>query len=304
MSEHVVHVGLLEDCFAFAQHLPVIPPDFAKVMGRQLAFARLGCITVAGDQFSFRLLEEIRPLWPKRDEIIEAKLAFVLGWISHRACDRQMKPIWNIAEMAPRGSDADPRISPTECSIYHEAELYNIYYKDDPKFRLAIFDDELKAYPCAELFDLDMARSYVESSLGVNMMDIQTFPPPPKGQRFIEDLCIRAQKFYVEISRYQGAIQNPDPGFVKAYVDDINWFCDGDMIIRAAMKLRGGGELSTEECLRAFETPASSHYGQALQLSLRYFIAAAEYIHDPTITQDVLKDRLDVGKLGRAGKPV
>ena len=301
MSEHIVHTGILEDSFAIAPYLPQIPADYEDVIKNHLGFARLGCITVSGDQFSFRLLEEWCPQWSKRDDCLKAKLAFVLGWISHRACDRQMKPIWNISEMMARGSDANPKLSPTECSVYHEAELYNLYYKDDPTFRLSIFPEELKACKGAELFDIDMAMEYAESSFGVNMMNIQTFSAKDEGQIFIENVCIRAQKFYVDVSRYTKDCGTPDPALRAEYVTDIDWYNKDDEIIKVANKLRDGGTSSPEECEAALKAIPSSHYAQALKKSLEYIVSAAEYFNDPDMSMDTLKDRLDIGKLGRKG---
>lgn len=301
MSEHIVHTGVLEDSFAIAPYLSRIPADFAQVMEKHLGFARLGCTTVAGDQFTFRLLEEFRSRWPDRDDVLEAKLAFVLGWVSHRACDRQMKPIWNIAEITGRGSDANPKISPTECSVYHEGALYNLYYKDDPTFRLAIFADRLAAFPGAELFDLKLAAAYVQSAFGMNLMNIQTFSTEDGGQTFFENVCIRAQKFYVDVARYAKAAGDPDPKLLKSYVTDIDWYDGDDAILRLAQKLRRGKTSSTEECEAALAAPASSHYGRAVQLSLRYILSAAAYFRDPAMTVDTLKDRLDIGKKGPNG---
>lgn len=79
MSEHNVHTALVEDSFAIAKCLPQIQPDFKKVLETGLRFARLGSITVAGDQFSFVLLEKYKNSWANRDKLLEQKLAFVLG---------------------------------------------------------------------------------------------------------------------------------------------------------------------------------------------------------------------------------
>jgi len=301
VSEHIVHTGIIEDSFAIAPYLSQIPDDFKEVMREHLGFAKLGSITVAGDQFSFRLLEEWRPLWSQRDDNLKAKLAFVLGWISHRACDRQMKPIWNISEMMARGSDADPKLSPTECSVYHEAELYNLYYKDDPSFRLAIFPDELQACRGAELFDLDTASEYMQSAFGVNLMNIQPFSADDDGQAFFENICLRAQKFYVDVSRYTRASGSPIPKLRSEYVTDIDWYDENDDILKVAKKIRSNGVSSTEECEKAMKAVANSHYGLALQKSLEYMISSASYFSDPTMSMDTLKDKLDIGKLGRKG---
>jgi hypothetical protein len=304
MSEHVVHTGILEDSVAIMPCLKEIPGDFVKATQKHIGFAKLGCITVAGDRYSFRLLEEYKPLWKKRDDLLEAKLAFVLGWISHRACDRQMKPIWNVVEISGRGSDANPAVSPTECSVYHEGTLYNLYYADDSVFRLAIFPEQLAAWTGAELFKLPQAAEFVESSYAMNMMDIQTIPPPPADQRFIEELCLRAQKFYVDVNRYTRAASRPDPELKRDYVTGINWYNEKDDIIALARLLRRGGTPETKMVDRAMATPAASHYGKALQLSLRYICSAAAYFSDDNMSIDTLKDRLDIGKKGPGGLAV
>jgi hypothetical protein len=301
MSEHVVHTGILEDSVAIMPYLKEIPGDFVKAVQDHIGFAKLGCITVSGDTYSFRLLEEYKPLWKNRDDLLEAKLAFVLGWVSHRACDRQMKPIWHVVEISGRGSDANPAVSPTECSVYHEGTLYNLYYADDSVFRLAIFPEQLSAWTGAELFNLPLAAEFVESSYAMNMMDIQTILPPPEDQRFIEELCLRAQKFYVDISRYARAAGRPDPGLKRDYVAGINWYDEKDGIIALVRLLRRGGIPEKTMVDQAMRTPAASHYGKALQLSLSYICSAAAYFADDTMSMDTLKDRLDIGKKGPGG---
>jgi hypothetical protein len=304
MSEHIVHTGILEDSIALMPYLKKIPPDFVKAIKGHIGFARLGCITVAGDQFSFRLLEEYKPLWKNRDDLLEAKLAFVLGWVSHRACDRQMKPLWNIKEIFGRGSDADPSVSPTECSVYHEGTLFNLYYADNPVYRLAIFPEQLSALPGAELFNIPLAEKFIESSYGMNMLDIQTFPMPPPDQRFMENLCVQAQKFYVDISRYARATANPNPALMDNYVKKINWYDSNDPIIAQAVFARRGGIPEPSLVEAALDNSATSHYGKALQMSLGYFLAAAEYFSNDGMSIDTLKDRLDIGKKGPGGLAV
>jgi hypothetical protein len=306
MSEHIVHTGILEDSAAIMPYLEKIPDDFLQAVQRHIGFARLGCITVSGDTYSFRLLEEYKPLWKTRNDLLEAKLAFVLGWVSHRACDREMKPIWRTVEISGRGSDANPAVSPTECSVYHEGTLYNLYYSEDPIFHLAIFPGHLADWPGAELVNLSLMAEFVENSYAMNMMDIQTIlPPSPEqqssDQRFIEDVCLRAQKFYVDISRYTHASSQAVPDLKKSYVIDIDWYNEKDLIVALASRLRRGESLTKAEVEESMSRPASSHYGRALQLSLRYIISAAAYFTDDNMSIEILKERLDIGKKGPGG---
>jgi hypothetical protein len=182
--------------------------------------------------------------------------------------------------------------------------LYNLYYADNSEFRLAIFPEQLSTWSGAELFNLPLAEKIVESSYGMNMVDIQTFASPSDGsdaQRFMEDLCVQAQKFYVDVSRYARAAGNPDSERKQAYVKKINWYDDKDPLIALASCIRRGGLTDAAAVEKAMEKPASTEYGKALQMSLGYFVAAAEYFANDNMTMDTLKDRLDIGKLGPNG---
>ncbi|PWL72377.1 MAG: hypothetical protein DBY25_03590 [Clostridiales bacterium] len=301
MSEHNVHTAIVEDSFTIAQRLPQIPPDFKQVLQHDLDFARLGSITVAGDQFSFTLLEEYKGIWATRNELTEQKLAFVLGWISHRACDRTMKPIWKEPNFTWRGTDANPALSPTECSIYHEAEAYHLYFSDDDCFRCGIFIDKLEQLPGASYLKTDVAEAFVQSSLAMNLINIQTIPLDSPKPKYMEEICMRVQKFYVDINRYVNAIAHPIPELRAQYVTDLNWYSLDDKIIAAARNLRDGKDVSAEALETALAETPSSYYGKALRLSLGYFLTAAAYFHDDSMSIDMLKERLDIGKLGPDG---
>lgn len=301
MSEHNVHTAIVEDSFAIAGLLPQIPPDFKEVLVQGLDFARLGSITVAGDQFSFVLLEEYKELWANRNNLLMQKLAFVLGWISHRACDRTMKPIWKEPNFTWRGTDANPALSPTECSVYHEAEAYHLYFEEDERFRCGIFMEELKGLPGASWLKEETAEAFVQSSLAMNLINIQPIPLDSPKPKYFEELCMRVQKFYVDIGRYVRAIAEPVPELRAQYVVDLNWYNPKDLVIAAAQKLRSGETVSAETLNTALAEEPTSFYGKALRLSLGYFLTAAQYYEDNAMTIDMLKEQLDIGKLGPDG---
>ncbi len=306
MSEHNVHTALVEDSFAIAKCLPQIQPDFKKVLEIGLRFARLGSITVAGDQFSFVLLEKYKNSWANRDKLLEQKLAFVLGWISHRACDRTMKPIWKEPNFTWRGTDANPALSPTECSVYHEGEAYRLFFKEDPRFRCGIFPEELKKLPGSGYLKAERAEAFVQSALAMNLIEIQTIPLDLPKPDYFEEICMRVQKFYVDIERYVRSIASPVPELTEQYLkkvgpDGIPWYSEQDALIAAANRLRNGEMISSNEAEAAFSQNPVSYYAKALRLSLGYFLTAAAYFNDNDMTIDMLKERLDIGKLGPDG---
>jgi len=304
MSEHIVHTAILEDTFRIGKGLPGVPDSFREVMRDFEAFSQLGCITVSGDQFSFRLLEQYKPLWPQRDELLKAKTAFVLGWVSHRACDREMKPIWREPKLKGRGSDVDPNLSPTECSVYHEGVMFNRYYASNPKFRLAVYPQEISQVPASEYVNLDRAALFVQQAFGASYMEIQTLQEDKGMQVFFEEMCMRAQKFYVDPQRYTRSAGNPVPELTEEYVTGINWVDDSDSIVQLALRLRAGETPEPSEYLAAYHAEPGSHYGKALRLSLSYILTAAEYFEREDMGIDELKERLDIGKKGPGGLAV
>lgn len=303
MSEHIVHTAVLEDSFAICQGLSELPEDFRKIMRDHARFAQLGSITVAGDTYSTRLLDEYKGKWNNRDDNMQARLAFVLGWISHRACDRTMKPLW-VEPPMKIGSDVDPNISPKECSIYHEGFIYNKYYSNTPKFHYCIFPEDLQGLPGIGLINREIASSFVQQSFGTNYMEIQTLPDDGEDQAWFEEICKRAQKFYVDVMRYHRSAGNPDPDYTKEFLTDINWFDESDGIISLALDLRNGKNVLKKAYKDAMNEEPKCHYGIALRLSIKYIITALNYINSADMTLEELREQLDIGKLGPGGQGV
>lgn len=300
MSEHIVHTAVLEDAFALGTRWPRLSVEFRRILFEQLPFALLGCITVSGDRFSFKLLDRFKKTWPEHPYEDEIKLGFVLGWTNHRACDRQMKPIWNEPAFRGRGTDVDPNLSPTECSVYHEGRMWREYFKERPTFLYALFPEKAETLTAYQLLRHDEAFAFTRASYAMNMMNIQTLPEDLPEDAYFCEICTRAQKFYVDMNRYRKSAGDPDPAFVQDFMTRINWYDENDDIIAAARKIRFEGDAELPENFSS----AKSHYGMALEKSLNYFAAADLFLHDPDMTIEQLRDMLDIGKFGPNGLPV
>lgn len=303
MSEHIVHTAVLEDSFAICSGLHAISADFKEVIRKHARFAQLGCITVAGDQFSTRLLSEYRDKWDIQNEMLAAKLAFVLGWVSHRACDRIMKPIW-VEPPMKIGSDVDPTLSPSECSVYHEGFIYTKYYKGTDTFRYAIFPEQMDELAGIQIMDRERICNFTEQAFAANYMAIQTLPEDGADQEWFENICMRTQKFYVDMNRYRRSAQDPDPGRTEKFISGIHWFDESDGIVRLANDLRWDRPPFTDDYDSVLKEEPISYYGKALRLSIGYIIAADEFLMHRDISLEELKDRLDIGKPGPGGQGV
>ena len=304
ISEHLVHTAVLRDSMLLMERLNDVDNDLKALMRRYSTFAQLGCVTVSGDVFSYKLLQQFKEDTRKKDPYREAKIAFLMGWISHRACDRVMKVIWKEAQFKGRGTDVDPNISPYECSIYHEAEAFKLYFEHEEDYLLALFPDEMQHYAGECQIDQERAYAMVQGAFAANLLNIQTIPDNLNDQIRFEELCMRVQKFYVDLARYRRAIRMPISENYEEFVQKIDWYNAKDPIIKAAAAIRKGEALSSAEVQCAVNASASSHYAHALMLSMQYILSANHYLINPEVDMMWLKDRLDLGKLGINGLAV
>ncbi len=302
MSEHLVHSAILNDSLLLIERMDSVAPSLKALLARYHRFALLGCVTVSGDSFSYRLLEQFKREAGMADPYLGAKTAFVIGWVSHRACDRVMKVIWKEAAFKGRGTDVDPNISPYECSVYHEAEAYRRYFEADAEYTLALFPDAMDGF--AKGFAQDTAYMLVQGSFAANLLNIQTVPDTLDDQPRFEELCQRAQKFYVDLGRYRRAIAEPDPENEQAFLKGINWYDDNDPILAAVRAIRSGETLSSGDVTDAVNAPAESRYAHALALSMQYILSAEHYLRDDKTDMAWLRDRLDIGRLSPEGLAV
>jgi hypothetical protein len=127
-------------------------------------------------------------------------------------------------------------------------------------------------------------------------------PDKQEIERWLDRLFQVQQRYTVNLKRYADAIANPDPEKVRRFIEEPNFYDRDDSIIRIARQLQRGDDAETpvDEIV---EQPARSHYAQALRNGFRYLSAASDFF-ERKITLDELTTKLDIGQMGRDGKPV
>jgi len=240
-----------------------------------------------------------RDRWADRtpDDLLEPKLAFVLGWLCHRAADRQMKPIF-------RRFHPEKRQSPTECSVYHDAFVFNEIYAggEEPPYHPAMFGEGFAALTDAA--PVESLSALIRVLLRRTLIEMHTLiPDEANPEAWIAQLFTRKQRFYVDLARYEAAITDPDPEKVRRYIVEDHFYDREEPIIQTARRLQHGETLAPDAVDEAIDAGAGSHYGHALVLATGYLRAASEFFTG-RIEMDALKERLDIGKPGRDGKPV
>jgi hypothetical protein len=298
MSENITHTAVVDDCLRLMQVSDTICSPFKQAAQKHLSMAHLGCITRAGDRCNPGLLETFRNRWADRqpDDHLEAKLAFVLGWLCHRAADRQMKPIFR--RFHPPGSRKE---RPTECSVYHDAFIFQtIYaYGKEPPYHPEMFGKSFTEL--REKVNVDSIQSLLQVLLRRVLVEMHTLIPDIQNPEvWIEQLFIFQQDFYVNLQRYDNAINHPDPDKVRLYIIEGNFYDPTEPIINCARKLQHGEPVNSDEVTRALTQNAFSHYAQAVETGYRYLQAASDYF-STNMNLETLRKRLDIGRLGRDG---
>jgi len=264
MSENITHFAVCEDCLRLMQNVTSISDAFKEVTKDHPDLARMGSVTRGTARFNLHLLERIRDGWAGRrpGEHLEAKLAYILGTVCHRAADLTMKPIF-VAE-APEDQQ-----QPTTVSIYHDIFAFREIYKEgfEKPYSPQMFG---MASELEEHFRLLMQRA---------LLALHTFIPDqsdPEG--WLEKLFARRQQFYVDITRYAQAYTDPDPDEWRRYIVDVNYYDAGDGLIALARQVQNGDSIADSAVVEAL-TPGQnqSQYGQALLRGMRYLVAASEF---------------------------
>jgi hypothetical protein len=294
MSENITHTAVVDDGLRLALVSETINGTFKTVAHEHWDMAQLGCMTRGGDRCNPGLLAMLRTRWATRapEDRLEPQLAFVLGWLCHRAADRQMKPIFR--RFHPHKTQ-----SPTECSIYHDIFLFGEVY---------LYGGESPYHPAmfGELFDvlkdevaIESLQTLVRVLLRCALIEMHTLIPDeddPAG--WIDRLFKRKQDFNVNLARYDAVVRNPDPEKIRKYIVDDNFYDGTEPIVAVARKLQRGEPVAPGEVTEALHQDARCHYGQALKLAYGYLQAASDFFTS-SMALDALKTHLDIGKPGR-----
>ncbi len=284
MSEQITHTAVTDDCARLALHAHETCAAFRAALADHMDVVRLGGITRGGDHFTVDLLGRLREARPQQggERRPQQKLAFVLGWLCHRAADRQMKPVF-------RSTDPDCPRRPTDCSVYHDVFLYREVYACGEREPYA--PDFLDVQPAGleRLFRLLLQRS---------LLAMHTFIPGGEDiDAWLDAVIDRRQQFTVDIARYAEAFARPDPDRVKRFITDVDFYDPEDALIRLARALQRGEatDVDLEEAVSA--AAEGSQYARALRRAFLYLRSAGEFF-EGRLPESEVRERLDIGKPG------
>ncbi|MDF2964082.1 MAG: hypothetical protein K0S39_5817 [Paenibacillus sp.] len=278
MLENVTNTAVVEDCFNLMFASDQICDAFKEAGRDHLNFAQFGSITSSGDKFAVQLLEKYRTNWDAHKKVeeeigfrsaplvpktqAESILAFVLGWLCHRAVGNQLKP------------------DSTEAGLYQDAFIFGRLYMNNSPASAAIGSQEL-----AELFRALQQRFLIE---------MHTFVPDVEDiEGWFDKLHVKYRERTAYMDLYAEAVMNPDPAKEKQFVSDTNFYDDGDAVIQLAQALRKGVIPSQQEIEAAIAAEPKSRYARALKQGYGSLLSANAFFSG-IIDQQKLNDLLAV----------
>ena len=280
MSEHITHVALCDDGRRLAAVTPEIPAALNEAWAANPEMGRAGGITRFADRFSAEIIAKSRDE-AATDEDAGAKLAFVLGALTHRAADRLMKPVF---------------------AYFRQQDDYDGVNRATMHCDVFMLKHVIKVFP-ASMFAGDetpeQARldEVVWASLGRALVNLHTIIPDVDDiDGWLSRLKGVTQEQRMRMDVYREMFNADDPAAHERYIVQTHFYDADDPIVQVAATLREGGSVSGADldAAVAATTQDSSRYARALAQANGY-LRAAGALYEGRATIEETKPKLDIG---------
>ena len=300
MSEYLAHAAVYDDARRLALRDDRLPEAFHGALRAHPTYGRTGSITRGMFYHVVPLLDRVREAWTPENESAAQRLAFALGWISHRAADRHIKAMALVTDPA----FYEPFESGVGISLprmWHDLVLYDEVYDGgrDGVMPAHLFDRDAGGHPAAAAFDVATLEPVVQGEWAGELAALHG-GVGEGGAGFLPDrfdAFLEARpEYYVPLGDYADRIERPFREERQRFVRTAHFYDADDPIIALARAPEGEG--GAVAAARAAVGPASSQYAVILERSLVYYDAAAAYWRGETSTDEV-RDALDFNTWAR-----
>lgn len=298
MSEHIAHIAVYEDSVRIMQHGPKkITKAFHEAIDTTYD-AGLFCSGARGNHlFAIPIIEANRELYgTSRYGKKEAEqVAGAIGWLTHRAADLQMKPIFNqVDELGNQMLWSD------ECQMYHDALVYKEVYKggrlstlsDIHQVNETLLSPRMQANAASKHVNVDcfenlMAHYYVGQMLSTNLFTREL----GDVNEFTEKMVESSSDLYEDLRIYIRAYENPEPFKYHGYLSNFNIYNSEDALIRFVRHVQENNaphpSVSLPEALA--DASRQSNYAQALKRGYDYIEALSDFFEKKISRDEVIK---------------
>jgi hypothetical protein len=247
--------------------------------------------------FAVPILEKYKDQWDqvKDDQEAQMQLSGSIGWISHRAADRQMKPTWRtkVAE--------DPDFPDTEMQIYHDSVTFREVYAGGSVSTLSplefvtphTLEKGMASHPAGGMLNTTKVEELFTYLWQKEFVELHSFHKNgPDVGKWVDHFVEYHQEFTEDLRIYIEAFNNPDPAKMESYVDGINYYNASDPVIQWVRGIQLGKDVSDIDLDQALEKAAGqSQYAQALLKGYNYLMDASEYFMN-RLEKDILYDTM------------
>ena len=302
MSEHITHIAVYEDS---ARIIKYSGKKITKAFHEAMADAYdcgLTCSGARGNHiYAIPIIEKAREAYgsPAFNMQMKEQLAGAIGWLLHRASDRQMKPLF--AKVPELGN---PMLYENECQMYHDAESYRQVYqggKVSTKSPFELVDESTLSHrmeknPSASKLNVDELENlmafYFVSAIAGNCVFTEKLDDV---NEFTDKLVEYSLDLYEDLRMYIRAYENPEPYKHHGYLTGFNIYDPEDELIRFVRYDQEHGEAHPEiELDVALEkAEKQSNYSQALRKGYLYTLALSDYFEEK-ISEDEVKERCEI----------
>lgn len=273
------------DCFTILPCIPKASEDFKEVVQTEQDFAMLGGVYKQDVAQPVTLLADLRDRWKSRtpEEKLEAKLAFILSWLTHLAARRQLP----ARRTTQRFSHLDEQSLLLDMRIVYE----RFAGRTQPT---RTSDQEVRV----NSQDVETFLQVLKERALVALHTIR--PDKPKQitdiHQWLEQLFDLHQTFDRDVPHYaaaltqvvtEGASSTQAPGADRPYYDEY------DPFITLAQRLQQHQSIDGDEVANVLDGEARCHYGAAIKQGLTYLLAASRFFQHHS----------DVDSLNRALAP-
>jgi hypothetical protein len=291
MSDHIAHLAICDDTFRLALLHRGLHPAFRPWLGQHRAAAQMGAVTRTADRWTVEILEAARD--HPDDPLAPAKVAFVLGALTHRAADRLTKPITNCWPGHPDTGGENSEAN--ESKIMQDLLVFQEVYGGGGGADADVFPPGVLAVPTTEA--AAKAEEYFRVLLRRALIAMHTLAPDTDNiQAWLTAFLSRLQTFPKDLRQYARLAAEWDPQKVHRYLIEKNFYCRDDELIQLARAVQRGSTVTAAQLEVALSRVGSAHsrYARALAKALDYLLAASE-LYAGRISAEQARQRFDIG---------
>ncbi|MFP4092705.1 MAG: hypothetical protein ACLFT3_20515 [Cyclobacteriaceae bacterium] len=299
MAEHLTHIAIYDDTYRLVLHSDDFHEAFQTSLRNHPDIGLLCSASRGNHLFAIPFLEEVRDQWNSRKpgDGVEEKIAAAIGWLSHRAIDLQVKPMYLKIDKIK-----EARYSETENEIYHDAVTFDKVYERgkatsvSPHVYLseAILADHMQGHPAAGLLHVAQVEPMMCAMVQQNLLSLSQFNETAQSpDEWLDKFPDHYQKLGENLHTYIEAFQRPDPVKMEKYIHSVNYYNEEDELIQLARELQHKGKSSIQLDDAVAKAENQSHYAQGLRRSI-HFIRSANAFFEKKMDKETVYDQVEI----------